>query len=245
VPEQEIDSALETERRLRQEAEDKLRRVNADFQEFASRIAHDLREPLRTVASYCQLLANRFGEPEDEDSALFLQYIRDAVERSQTLLAAVVEYSTIDSDKRRPVPVDLNAVFAEAARRTGGNIQKTGTLPRVVAEYDLLVNVFRHLFDNAIKFAGRPDVSVEVSARRDGDDWIISVRDNGPGIDPMHHERVFGFFRRLHGREIPGTGMGLPYSRKVIDSLGGWMWLESKPDQGATFLFTLPAADPD
>lgn len=243
MTEQGHDSALRAAERQRDEAEARLRRLNADFQEFASRIAHDLREPLRTVASYCQLLANRFPEPADEDTALFLKYIRDAVDRAQELMAAVVEYSTIEADKRRPVAIDLNAVFAEAARRAGGErIHKAGTLPRVIGEYDLLVHVLRHLFDNAVKFGG-PDVSIEVSARGEEGDWVVAVRDTGPGIDPAHHERVFGFFRRLHGREFPGTGLGLAYCRKAIDSLGGRMWLESKPGEGATFLFSLPAAD--
>jgi two-component system, chemotaxis family, sensor kinase Cph1 len=106
-----------------------------------------------------------------------------------------------------------------------------------------MVNVFRHLFTNAIKFSGRPDVSIEVSARRDDPDCTISVHDNGPGINPAHHERIFEFFRRLHGREFPGAGLGLSYCRKAIDSLGGRIWVESKPGEGATFLFTLPAAD--
>ncbi|HLH40682.1 MAG TPA: ATP-binding protein [Bryobacteraceae bacterium] len=241
-----LDTSLETEKRLRLEAEDRLRRANADFQEFATRIAHDLREPLRTVSSYCQLLANRFGKTEDEDAALFLRYIHDAVERAQILMAGVVEYSTIEGDRRRPTNVDLNAVVAEAARRAGQDrVHKQGNLPVVVGEYDLLVNVMRHLFDNAVKFAQRPDVSIDVSARREDGDWIISVHDNGPGIDPAHHERVFGFFRRLHGREYPGAGLGLAYCRKAIDLLGGRMWVESKPGEGATFLFSLPAAGED
>ena len=240
----EVDTTLETEKRLRAEAEQQLRRLNADFQEFASRIAHDLREPLRTVSSYCQLLANRFGNTRDEDTELFLKYIHDAVDRAQTLMAGVVEYSTIEAEKRRPVVVDLNSVSADAARHAGGeHVHKNGPLPKVIGEYDLLVNVLRHLFDNAMKFAQRPDVSIDVSARRDGDDWVIAVHDNGPGIDPAHQERVFGFFRRLHGREFPGAGLGLAYCRKAIDSLGGNLWLESKPGEGSTFLFRLPAAE--
>jgi light-regulated signal transduction histidine kinase (bacteriophytochrome) len=243
VYEREIDSDVEKEKRLREDAEERLRILNADFQEFAARIAHDLREPLRTVSSYSQLLATRFGDVRDEDATLFLGYIRDAVDRAQTLLAGVVEYSTVDAEKRHPVPVDMNAVFSEAARRSGGKIQKHENLPRVIAEYDLLVNVMRHLFDNAIKFAGHPDLSVDVSARRDDQDWIIAVHDNGPGIDPAHHERIFGFFRRLHGRDYPGAGLGLTYCRKAIESLGGRLWVDSKPGDGATFLFSLPAAD--
>jgi light-regulated signal transduction histidine kinase (bacteriophytochrome) len=239
-----LDTSLETERRLRLEAEERLRRANADFQEFATRIAHDLREPLRTVSSYCQLLANRFGNADDEDAALFLRYIHDAVERAQTLMAGVVEYSTIEGEQRRPASVDLNAVVSDAARRAGqDHVHPQGNLPAVIGDYGLLVNVMRHLFDNAMKFAQRPDVFIAVSARRQDGDCIVAVRDNGPGIDPAHQERVFGFFRRLHGREYPGAGLGLAYCRKAIDVLGGRMWLESKPGEGATFLFRLPAAD--
>ena len=244
MPPQELEIALEQERRLRFEVEDRLRRLNTDFQEFSSRIAHDLREPLRTVSSYCQLLATRFGDPEDAEAALFLKYIRDAVDRAQALLVAVVEYSSIESERRHPVPVDMNAVFSEAARRAGheGAFHREN-LPRVIGDFGLLSNVMHHLLENAVKFAGRSDVSVEVSARRDDQDVIVSVHDNGPGIEPAHQERVFGFFRRLHGREIPGTGMGLAYSRKALESLGGKLWLESAPGEGATFLFSLPAAD--
>src|SRR5579885_1630232 len=155
-----LDTSLETERRLRLEAEERLRRANADFQEFATRIAHDLREPLRTVSSYCQLLANRFGNADDEDAALFLRYIHDAVERAQTLMAGVVEYSTIEGEQRRPASVDLNAVVSDAARRAGqDHVHPQGNLPAVIGDYGLLVNVMRHLFDNAMKFASAPTFS--------------------------------------------------------------------------------------
>jgi len=242
VTPKELESALENERRLRVEAETQLRRVKADFQEFTSRIAHDLREPLRTVSSYCQLLANRFGDPKDEDATLFMRYIHDAVERAQVLLAGVVEYSTVDADKRHPVPVDMNTVYAEATRHAARpEVFQHEKLPVVVGEFDLLVSVMRHLFANAVKFAGRPDAAVQVSSQKKDQDWIIAVRDNGPGIDPAHHERVFGLFRRLHGRDIPGCGMGLAYSRKAIESLGGQLWLESSPGEGSTFFFSLPA----
>ena len=171
-----------------------------------------------------------------------MRYIHDAVERAQVLLAGVVEYSTVDADKRHPVPVDMNTVYAEAMRHaTRPEAFQHEKLPVVVGEFDLLVNVMRHLFTNAVKFAGRPDAAVVVSSQKKDQDWIIAVRDNGPGIDPAHHERVFGLFRRLHGRDIPGCGMGLAYSRKAIESLGGRLWLESSPGEGSTFLFSLPA----
>src|SRR5579862_488150 len=133
MSEQELQSALERERRLRLETEDRLRRANSDFQEFLSRISHDLREPLRTVSSYCQLLSARFGDPQDEETTLFLDFIKDGVERAQALLSAVVEYASIEADKRHPVPVDLNSVFSEAARRAGNeDVYARESLPCVV-----------------------------------------------------------------------------------------------------------------
>ncbi len=227
-------------------SENRLRRANADFQEFVARVSHDLREPLRTISSYSQLLSARNAGQSDEESALFMRYILDAVDRAQSLLGAMVEYASAEPEKRRLTNVDLNAVFFEASQRVspppGASITHD-PLPSVSGDFDPLAKVMQHLLDNAVKFAGRPDPKVHVSARAEGYDWIVSVRDNGPGIDPSHFERVFGLFRRLHGRDIPGNGLGLAFARKAIESLGGRIWVESKPGEGATFLFSLPAAD--
>lgn len=226
-------------------AENRLRRANTDFQEFVSRVSHDLREPLRTVGSYCQLLAAKAGHA-DEDSELYVRYILDGVDRAQSLLSAMVEYASADLDKRRPVPVDMNSVFFEALQRIPPGERAAITrdrLPTVIGDFDLLEKVLDHLFDNAIKFAGRPDWKLHVAARCGGGECVISVHDNGPGIDPAHFERVFGLFRRLHGRDVPGNGLGLAFARKALESLGGAIWVESKPGEGSTFLFSLPSAD--
>src|SRR5579872_340952 len=247
MPEPTLKADHETEelRRDLEVAEERLRRANVDFQEFISRVSHDLREPLRTVASYCQLLTAKNAGHADEDSELYMRFIQDAVDRAQSLLAAMVEYGSAEPEKRHPTRVDMNAVFFEATRRLNA---PAGTiacddLPAIVGDFDLLAKVMQHLLDNAIKFAARPDPKVHVSARADGYDWVFSVRDNGPGIDPAHFDRIFGLFRRLHGRDVPGNGLGLEFARKAIESLGGRIWVESKPGEGSTFLFTLPAAD--
>lgn len=236
--------ALEREQSARTELEDRLRRSRADFQEFTSRVSHDLREPLRTVSVYAQLITTKGAG--DEDAALYLSYIQDAVERAQALLAALMEYAAIDAEPRPPVRVDMNTVYNEALRRidcAASAAISSDPLPAVTGDFELLTKVMRHLLENAVKFAGRPDPIVHVAARESDQDVIISVRDNGPGIDPAHHERVFGPFRRLHGREIPGTGLGLAFSKGAIESLGGRIWLESTPGQGSVFLFILPSAD--
>lgn len=236
-------TALESEQRLRLELEERLRRRGADFQEFTSRIAHDLREPLRIVGAYSTLVAGKAGE--DEEAKLYLRFLHDAVANMQALLAAMIEYASVETEARHPVPVDMNTVTQEAIRRLSNDLPEIncGILPVVYGDFDLLTKVMRHLIENAIKFAGRPDVVVNVAARRDEQDWIISVEDNGPGIEASHQKRLFGLFRRLHGREVPGRGLGLAFSKGAIESLGGRMWLESEPGKGSTFQFALPAAD--
>ncbi len=247
VAQQDLDGlrqALEIEQNARAEAQGRLRRLRADFQEFTARVSHDLREPLRAIAVYSQLISAK--DAGEEDAKLYLDYIQDAVERTQILLTSMIEYAAVQAEPIRLVRVDMNAVYAEALRRMAPAphaVITSDPLPEVAGDFDLLSKTLRHLLDNAIKFAGRPDPQVRVSARRDGDGWIISVRDNGPGIEPAHHEKIFGLFRRLHGREFPGTGLGLAFARGVVDALGGRIWVESAPGQGSVFLFTLPAAD--
>lgn len=246
IPQQdfhELREALESEQRQRTELEGRLRRTHADFQEFTSRVAHDLREPLRTVGVYSLLVSSKAGD--DEDARLYLTFLQDAVERMQALLAAMIEYSSVEGEPRRPVSVDLNAVTQEALRRvdTGGARITRDPLPSVSGDFDLLTKVMRHLLENAIKFAGRADPEVHISSKRDEHDWIVSVADNGPGIDPSHQEWVFGIFRRLHGRDFKGTGLGLAFSKSAIESLGGRIWLESTPGNGSTFFFKLPSPD--
>jgi signal transduction histidine kinase len=157
----------------------------------------------------------------------------------------MVEYASAEPEKRHPTKVDLNAALFEAMRRVEapeGAITHD-PLPSVTGDFDPVAKVLWHLLDNAIKFSGRPDPKVHVSARQDADDWVISVRDNGPGIDAAHFDRIFGLFRRLHGRDVPGNGLGLAFARKAIESLGGKIWVESTKGQGSSFSFTLPAAD--
>jgi signal transduction histidine kinase len=240
---QALREALESEQRLRLDLEARLRRSRADFQEFTSRVAHDLREPLRTVGVYSTLVASKAGD--DEDARLYLTFLQGAVERMQTLLAAMMEYAAVEGESRHPVSVDLNAATQEALRRldTGTAAISRDPLPAVAGDFDVLTKVMRHLVENAIKFAGRPDPVVHISALRDEHDWIVSVADNGPGIDPQHQESIFGIFRRLHGRDFKGTGLGLAFAKSAIESLGGRIWVESTPGSGSTFQFKLPSPD--
>ena len=131
----------------------------------------------------------------------------------------------------RPLPENRNAVVTR------------DELPVVIGDFDKLVRVVGHLLDNAVKYAGRPDPQVHVSSRAAGAEWIVSVKDNGPGIDPARHESIFGVFQRLHGKEYPGVGLGLAYSKKAIACQGGRIWVESNGGNGSTFYFTIPTPD--
>lgn len=230
-------------------SENRLRKANADLQEFVAMVSHDLREPLRTVSAYCQVLSNRSPDHGGEDGELFLRYIQDAVERAQSLLTGMVEYSDAEPEKRCPTRVDMEAVYFEAARRIEpipGRDRAAMThdpLPVVIGDFDILTKLLRHLLENAVKFNVNPDPRVNVSAAPQDGEWRFSVRDNGPGIDPAHQERIFGLFKRLHGREVRGNGLGLAFARRAIAWHGGSIWVESKPGEGSTFYFTLPSAD--
>ena len=243
-----------------EDCERSLHRSQAEFEEFTSRIAHDLREPLRTVATYCQLLSEQkspaAGEEEGEEAKLFLGYILDGVDRANSLLTSMVEYATGTVSRRPPLPVDMNTAFCDAAHAAaqqplGKNKPAAAELdhdplPVVAGDFDMLSKVLRHLLENAIKFSDRPDPRVVVSARRDNSYWLFSVRDNGPGIDPAHHQRIFGLFKRLHGRDYPGSGLGLAFCQKAIESLGGRIWIDSRSEsqpEGSAFYFTLPAVE--
>ena len=252
----EIEQEIDKLRAQLARSESRARKANADLRDFAAMVSHDLREPLRTVGTYCEILSVRHpashpgDNPDDgDDSALLLRYILDAVDRAQLLLTGMVEYADAEPEKRVAVPVDMEALFHEAARRVEpvAGREPAGIthdpLPMVLGDFETLVKLLRHLLDNAVKFNPNPGARVHVSAARQDQDWLFSVKDNGPGIEPAHQERVFGLFKRLHGRDFRGSGLGLSFARRALEWLGGRIWVESKPGEGSTFYVTLPSID--
>jgi signal transduction histidine kinase len=256
VPEDEIEQLREALIR----SDSRLRKSKADLQEFVSMVSHDLREPLRTVGMYCELLSSRMpatpdtganqGESANGDEAdLFRRYILDAVDRAQTLLTGMVEYADAEPEKRRPMPVEMEAVYWEAERRldpapgSEPPALSHDPLPTVSGDFDTLTKLLRHLLDNAVKFNPKAKRCAHVSAKQTGGEWLFSVRDNGPGIEAAHRERIFGLFKRLHGRDVRGSGLGLAYAQRAVEWHGGRIWVESTPGEGSTFYFTLPAVD--
>jgi len=241
--------ALDAETRRCIEVQRRLDRANTDFEEFVSMAAHNLREPLREVASYSQLVAETYAGRLDSDAGVFLERIQGGAARMQSLLADVVDYWATGIGDRQSSRTDMEAVLQQALLCADKQITERSAivthdpLPRVCGDFEILTKVLHHLIRNAIEYGGTPSPRVHLSPRRQDPDWVFSVQDNGPGIDPAFQGRLFGVFKRLHGNEYPGNGLGLAFCRKAIEWHGGRMWVESPPGAGSTFHFTLPPAD--
>jgi light-regulated signal transduction histidine kinase (bacteriophytochrome) len=234
---------------LRERAKD-LARSNSELQQFAYVASHDLQEPLRMVASFTQLLAKRYSEKLDDDARDFINYAVDGATRMQTLISDLLNYSRVGTQGNPLVPTDSEALFSRVldsikfAMEDSGAVISHDPLPVVLADSQQLGQLFQNLLTNAIKFRGERPPNVRISAERNGNDWKISVRDNGIGISQEHADRIFVIFQRLHTKtEYPGTGIGLAICKKIVERHGGRIWIEPSPGGGATFCFTIPAAE--
>lgn len=224
-----------------------LERSNGELEQFAYVASHDLQEPLRAVTSYLQLLQRRYGSRLDDDADTFIGFAVEGARRMQNLIQDLLAYSRVNTRGQELAATDLAVPWQEALanlelpRAQTGAIITHDPLPTVPADGRQLIQLFQNLLGNALKFrrAGEtPRVHLSVSAA--ADHWLLSVRDNGIGLDPGYAERVFVIFQRLHGRdEYPGTGIGLAICKRIVERHGGRIWVESAVGQGATFHFTL------
>ena len=241
-------NALDAETRRRLDVERRLDRADGEFEEFISIAAHNLRESLRNVASFSQLIAETSAGRLDAEAGAFLERVREGAANMQSLLSSVMDYWTGASSGEEPCRTEMEAVLGQALlceekRIAAANATVThDPLPSVTGHFETLVHVLRHLIRNAVEYAATPAPRVHLSAVREGPDWVFSVQDNGPGIDPEFYTRIFEVFKRLHGREHPGHGLGLAFCKKAVERLGGRIWVESAPGAGSTFFFTLPPA---
>ena len=228
-------------------AED-LARSNRELEEFTHMAAHDLNEPLRTLASFSQLLGKRYGERLEGEAREFLEFIVAGAQRMQRLIAGLLLYSRAGRGAPLFQPIEAEAALVTAKRPFLATIAETGAvlthdpLPVLLAERVGLEQVFANLIGNALKFRGPAPPRIHISAARDGEGWRFTVADNGIGIDPAHAERIFGIFQRLERRDssIPGDGVGLTVARKIVQRHGGRLWVESELGHGARFHFRVP-----
>jgi two-component system CheB/CheR fusion protein len=232
----------------RKRTEESLKATNAELQHFAYALTHDLQEPLRMVVNFTELLAREFEGKLGKEADTYISYSVEGALRIEALLKALLGYWEItEREQGSLASIDSGAVLAKALLNLQAAIAESGAtvtsdrLPTVVAEEVMLMQVFHNLVSNSIKYRGEETPRIHVSAERNGEGWQFSVRDNGIGIDPRDTGRVFGMFKRLHGSEIPGTGIGLALCKKVVERQGGRIWVESEPGRGATFRFTIPS----
>lgn len=226
-----------------------LQRSNAELSQFAYVASHDLQEPLRTVANYTELLAERYRGKLDEKADKYIHYATDGARRMQRLVTDLLAYSRVGSQGKPLVPVDSAAVVELVLqslrlrmKETGGRVE-LGELPWVMADEVQLQQLFQNLIGNALKFRGEAPPVVQVRARRQDAFWRFEVVDNGIGLDTRYADRIFQMFQRLHAvGKYEGSGIGLSIAKRIVERHGGTIGVESQPGQGATFHFTLAAA---
>lgn len=237
---------IELERRVEQRTAE-VRRSNQDLEHFAYVASHDLQQPLRTVSNMVQLIDKRLSEQLDVETREFLQLAREASTRAQLLIKDLLTYSRLSTAPSRKTIVDMAEVFEVTCRDLKAVLQETAAkvshdpLPSVHAEWALLVQLFQNLIGNAVKYRSAAAPEIHVSARETEREWIFSIRDNGIGIDPQYHERIFEMFKRLHTvSEYPGSGMGLSICKRIVQRWNGKIWVESALGAGSTFYFSIP-----
>ena len=228
--------------------EEELRLANQDLNLFAFAASHDLQEPLRMITSYSQLLVDAYRRGVlDQDAETFVGFIADGTRRMEELLADLLTYTALALQQKESADsVDLNGVLAKVRENLKAAIEDSGTvitadpLPRVPGSEVHFVQLLQNLIGNAIKYQGEHPPAVRIIGWEDKDEWRFEVADNGIGIAPEYHQQIFGVFKRLHGKKVPGTGVGLAICQRVVERHGGRIWVESEPGKGTTFCFTLP-----
>jgi len=226
--------------------EDDLARSNAELEQFAYVASHDLQEPLRIVASYAQLLSRRYQGRLDADADEFIAYIVDGAVRMKQLINDLLAYSRVNTQGKDFAQVDCEEVLRLAlanlrmATEESGAVVTHGPLPAIRGDASQLIQLFQNLIGNAIKFRGDRSPLIHLSAEEKETEWLFSVRDNGIGIAPEYHDRIFIIFQRLHKKEeYPGTGIGLASCRKIVERHGGAIRVEAAPERGSVFYFTI------
>jgi PAS domain S-box-containing protein len=225
-----------------------LKRSNSDLEQFAYVASHDLQEPLRAVGGYVKLLQRRFPENVDAKAKEFITGASEGATRMERLITDLLAFSRVGTRGRAFVPSDLNRVLDDALHNLQATLKSAHAtvthepLPTLPMDATQMMQLFQNLIGNSIKFHGEQPPQIHVGVRKEEQRWVFQVRDNGIGIEPQYFERIFQIFQRLHTRKhYPGTGIGLAICKKIVERHGGVIWVESQPEQGSTFSFSIPA----
>ena len=225
-----------------------LRRSNEDLSQFAYVASHDLRSPLNTVVQFAQLLERKYGEQLGDGKGL-LEHVIGGAKRMASLIEDLLVYARVSSDASlSPADVDVNEQVKVAVENLKASIDKTGAvitldpLPSVRVDRTSLVQIFQNLIGNAIHYRSSLPPRIHIAAEEKHEHWLFSCTDNGIGIAQEHQTQIFEPFKRLHGTDLPGSGIGLAVCRKIVERYNGRIWVQSELQQGSTFFFTLPKA---
>jgi signal transduction histidine kinase len=224
-----------------------LERSNAELEQFAHVVSHDLQEPLHTLTGFLELLTEEHRVQLDDEGKLYLEKAVGGAERMRQLVRDLLEYARVSTRDQPFERTDCDAALKQALGHLGPRLTEVDAevvadpLPTVQGDPFQLVQVFENLIDNAVKFRGDERLQIRVTTEQRDGEWVVSVQDNGIGIDPRYAIHVFTIFQRLHGRdEYGGTGIGLAICKKIVERHGGQIWVDSEPGKGTTFSFTLP-----
>lgn len=225
-----------------------LRHANEGLEQFAFSASHDLQEPLRTIKIYSELLARRYGEKLEGQALEYLSHLRNGAARMEALVHDLLKYTEALKFEPSIEITDANDALESALDNLSGTVSEAGAqisydlLPSIQMREIHLQQLFQNLVGNAIKYRSPERISsVQITAQREGSDWVFAVTDNGIGIDPQYKEHIFGLFKRLHtSGEYAGTGIGLAICKRIVDQYGGRIWVDSSPGQGSTFCFAIP-----
>lgn len=242
-----ISERARAQEELRRQAVD-LARSNAELAQFASVASHDMQEPLRMISSHLQLLEHRYKGRLDPDAERFISFAVDGAKRMQAMIRDLLVYSRLGTGEETFGLFDcgeiVEATRSQLARVIGetGTVITTGSLPVVRGRRTEFLRLLQNLVDNAIKYRREVPPQIHIASELRASEWVFSVQDNGIGIRAEHQERIFRPFQRLHDRdERSGSGIGLTIAKKVVEQHGGRLWVESEPEKGSTFFFTLPS----
>lgn len=244
---QEISNRLEAEQQLQNLAK-ALQNSNQELEQFAYVVSHDLQEPLRAIDSYTQLLARKYQGHLDEKADKYIHYVVDGATRMQQLIRDLLTYSRVGRQSLEFKSLDCNEILSQVctnlqvAIAESQAVVSSDPLPTLIADPLRLTQLLQNLIGNAIKYRSELAPSVHISAKQSEQGWLFSVQDNGIGIDPQYAERIFVIFQRLHTRRnYSGTGIGLSICKKIVELHNGHIWVESQPENGSVFYFTLCA----
>jgi light-regulated signal transduction histidine kinase (bacteriophytochrome) len=231
------------------EQHEELQRSNADLEQFAYVASHDLQEPLRMVATYTELLAERYKGQLDDKADKYISYTVDGAKRMQQLVKELLAYSRVSSQAGAPAIVESGAVVRDVLGGLKVAIEESRAeiicdeLPAVRGDQAQLGQLFQNLIGNALKFRAERPPLIHIGAEKSNGKCLFRVEDNGIGIDSQYSDRVFQMFQRLHERgRYEGSGIGLAIAKKIVERHGGRIWFESEPQKGSTFYFTIPSA---